>query len=80
MINFRQALERIKSDKTMTELEVDTKSYVRIRRDLKQLSTVLETPYSRCIDDWEKFAWHQRRAMMKIAPMTIMGVLIKRKI
>lgn len=80
MINLQQMIKMIKNDRNVKEIEVDIKLYVRIRRDINQLSRISPTPYSRCVDDWEKFAWHQQRALMKAAPVYVMGVLIKRKI
>lgn len=82
MINLQQIIKIINSNRDIREIgeiDVDIKSYVRIKRDINQLNRIQFMPYSRCVDDWERFCWHQHRALMKAAPVCVMGVLIKRK-
>lgn len=56
--------------------KVDIKSYVRIKRDIEQSVPFKPTSYSSCIGPFEKWAWHNLRAMRKQAKLMVMGIEI----
>lgn len=78
MINLKQAIEHINQEKPII-LYVDIKSYVRIKRDIEQLTLIKPTPYSLCFSSFEKWAWHNLKAMRKQAILMVMGTEIKIK-
>lgn len=76
--DLRSAVQFVKkSRRCPSEVRVTIKGWVRIKRDILQLSRVQPTPYSRIEPDM-KWAWHSHREMMKVAPINVLGVPVKR--
>jgi hypothetical protein len=78
MIDLKQAIKLINEEKPSI-LYVDMKSYVRIKRDIEQSILMKPTPYSRCVDSFEKWAWHNLKAMKRQAKLMVMGTEVRMK-
>lgn len=75
--NLETAIAFVKrSRRRPAEIRVDIKGWVRIKREIRGLCRVLETPYS-AVPKAEKWLWHERRALMKLAPIQILGVPVR---
>lgn len=77
-LDLKQAIHYI-TEVRPSVLLVDMKSYVRIKRDIEQLTPMKPTPYSRCSDSFEKWAWHNLKAMRRQAQLMVMGTEIRIK-
>lgn len=72
--NLESAVLFVKTNRTKPkQISVDIKGWVRIKRDLSKLFFILPTPYSQVPSD-EKWLWHEHKALMKRAPIQILGV------
>lgn len=74
-MNLQEAIKQIKTDRQIKELRVDLKSWVRISRDLRQLSFVQSIPYSQTPEN-EKWLWHAKKAISRFAEIRVLGVRI----
>lgn len=73
--NLKQAIEFIHNHPQIKELKVPMKAYVRIRRDLKQLSFTIETPYT-SVPKEDKWLWHADK-ILKINNDYLLRIPIK---
>ena len=73
--NLKQAIEFIHNHPQIKELKVPMKAYVRIRRDLKQLSFIIETPYTSVPKEY-KWLWHEHKHMMRTSEVKVVGIRI----
>lgn len=78
MLNLRQAIEYISKEKPEI-LMVNIKSYVRIKRDIEQSILIKPQSYLNCHDCFEKWAWHNLKAMRRQAKLMVMGTEIRYK-
>lgn len=71
-LNLKQAIEYINKHHPSVLL-VDIKSYVRIKRDIEQLTLLKPMPYTKCSDRFEKLAWHNLKTMRRQTIVMVMG-------
>ena len=76
MLDLKQAMNHINEVKPQI-LYVDIKSYVRIKRDIEQSILVKQMSYSQCKTSFDKWAWHNLKAMKREAKLMVMGTEIR---
>lgn len=78
IVNLKDAADFIKrARRPPASIEVSTKAWVRIRRDLQQLSRVLPTPFSAVAPE-DRWLWHENKKMRRHVELRVLGVPVKR--
>ena len=75
--NLESAVRFVKANRQVKEIRVDIKGWVRIKRDLNQLSLALPTPYSQVAPE-DKWLWHEQKAMLRHQHVKVLGVPVRR--
>lgn len=76
--NLETAKSFIRNSSTKpSKIRVDIKGWVRIKRDIRALSWVRETPYT-MLPKAERWLWHQKKALMKNTTILVLGIPVVR--
>lgn len=72
--NLHSAIEFVRKNKPK-QIRVDIKGWVRIRRDLKNLSILLDESYLRTPVEY-RWLWHEKKALMRLSKVQVLGVSV----